>query len=215
MANEYDEAIEKVLAALKAAVPPEGMDERIAQRLKRDTAAMSQASWRDVLAGSSLAGAWWRGALSGAAVAAVAVGLVLLAPHRSANARGERQTPPAVATTTPQATNPVATAVALPHPAPCTSPSMIPAHKVFAPPSLTATSPVASPDDMVQRSHPAPSQPPTTEERDLVRLAHIAGPHQLATLNPEIEAKLQAQEEADFTKFFTPPPRPKPVDENE
>jgi hypothetical protein len=210
MANEHDEDIEKVLAALNNAAPPEGMEARITQRLERHTAARAQSPWRDVLAGSSLAGAWWRGALSGAAVAALTVGIVLLAQHRSANLQGEPKQPPVVAVTAVPATKPVSTKVAVFHPAPCTGPSIVRVQKVAPPPS-----PAAAPVDSVQRSRPAPTQPLTAEERDLVRLAHIAGPKQLATLNPETEAKLQAQEEADFAKFFTPPPRPKPVDENE
>src|SRR4051812_43628015 len=116
MATEHDDAVDKVLAALKNAAPPDGMEARITQRLDHHTAATAQSGWRDLLAGSTLAIVWWRGALSGFAVAALGVGVVLLAQRRSANLQVERQRTPVVSATTAQATNPVSTPVAIFHP---------------------------------------------------------------------------------------------------
>jgi len=92
--HKNDDAVDKVLAALREATPPEGMEARIAQRLAdHATAAPPTAfSWRDRFAGSTSTGAWWRGAIAGAAAATLAICAVLLVQHRS------RPTPPPVQT---------------------------------------------------------------------------------------------------------------------
>jgi hypothetical protein len=50
-------------------------------------------------------------------------------------------------------------------------------------------------------SHPAPEAPLTEEEMLLVRIAHRAGPQELAMLNPQIRARRDAESEAAFLKF--------------
>ena len=66
------------------------MEARIAQRLQHHASTQEVAfSWRDLLAGSSLAGAWWRGALTGAAIALFAISVVLLLEHHSQIARSQ------------------------------------------------------------------------------------------------------------------------------
>lgn len=199
MTHQNDDAVEKVLTALNKAAPPEGMEARIAHRLQQQPATPS----------TSLAAVWWRGALTGATAAALAISGVMMLQHRSLRPQVGPQTSPIPAATTPVpsiATTPVAL-----HPAqPCSSPAILRLHKAATVPQIAIAR-----EEAVQPSRPAAAPPLTAEERGLVRLAHIASPKELATLNPEVQAKLEAQEEADFTKFFTPPPRPKPVDENE
>jgi hypothetical protein len=197
MAHQHDD-LEKVLAALNKATPPIGMEARIAQRLPEGPPTPSV----------SLAVTWWRGALTGAAAAALAIGVVLLAQHRLSAPQTAHQNP-----ASPQimpARNAPLTPVALQAGQPCSSPAITRIHKAAPVPLVTAAR-----EESVQPSRPAPTPPLTAEERGLVRLAHIANPNELATLNPEIHARLVAQEEADFAKFFTPPPKPKPVEENE
>jgi len=56
----HDDAIDKTLAALKRAAPPDGMETRILQRLQQQPAPAAPFRWRDLLTGSALAAAWWR-----------------------------------------------------------------------------------------------------------------------------------------------------------
>src|ERR1035437_11179168 len=88
--NQRDAAIDKALTALSSAASPEGMEARIAQRLQHRASAQEAAfRWRDLLAGSSLSGAWWRGALTGAATAMLAGCIVLLLQHHSQTAHSQ------------------------------------------------------------------------------------------------------------------------------
>ena len=74
-----DEAIDRTLAALRGAVPPEGMEARIAQRLQQPERAGFR--WRGVFTGSTVAAAWGRGAVSGAAFTLLLVCAAMLAQH--------------------------------------------------------------------------------------------------------------------------------------
>ena len=89
--NNFDEAVERALAALRDAKTPEGMEARIVDRLALHAAVPDVAGfqWRDIFAGSALAGAWWRGAVSGVAVAMLVVGLVWMAGHRGRSNAGQ------------------------------------------------------------------------------------------------------------------------------
>ncbi len=59
MGTEHDNAVDKVLAALRDAVPPEGMETRIAHRLTQSTQVRPAATppWRALRAGALLPGA--------------------------------------------------------------------------------------------------------------------------------------------------------------
>jgi anti-sigma-K factor RskA len=80
--NQPDAAIDKTLAALNSAAPPEGLDSRIAARIAAQPAP-AVSPWRDRLTGYTLASAWWRGALTGAVAAMLALTAVLLLQHHS------------------------------------------------------------------------------------------------------------------------------------
>jgi hypothetical protein len=217
MANEHehDDAIDKVLAALSKADPPEGMNARIAQRLQHRAAAPPAVFiWRDIFAGSTLAGAWCRGALTGTAVATLAACALLLIQHHSQSAPNHQQVIASDgATIGNAATNivpPPAISVSESRTKPCASPTVMRVHSVVATPQIeTLRAESRAP------SRPAPELALTAQERELVRLARTADPKQLAILNPETQARLDAEEAAEFEKFFTPPPPPKPIGDNE
>jgi hypothetical protein len=219
MGMEHDNAVDKVLAALRDAVPPEGMHARIAQRLAQEAATTQDTAfrWRNLFAGSSLAGAWWRGALSGAAVAMIVTGAVLFAGHLL---RPRTLVPDSGQLAVRETVSPTATPVAATHttPAsedrarPCISPNLPRVRNVVPTPSdekLLAE----SRDDSAAPSHPAPALALTAQERGLVRLVRTSDPKELGTLNSETQAKLQAKDEADFDKFFAPP-APAPTTNN-
>jgi hypothetical protein len=57
----------------------------------------------------------------------------------------------------------------------------------------------------VEVSHPAPAMGLTAQERELVRLARTGDAKELAPLDPEMRAKAEAQDAAEFQKFFAEP----------
>jgi hypothetical protein len=216
--NPHDEAIDQTLAALRNAAPPEGMQARIAQRVQHQTSiAPSPSRWRNFLAARTPTAAWTRGAITGAAFAAAfTLCVMLLIQHRSSTAP---QTQTSAITTTRLPSQPSAFPVdlhiqrATPSGVdrnPCANPAIVRLiHKPAAstPRVLRAAAPIAP----VPLSHPAPVIPLTEQERQLVRLVRTA---ELASLNPEFEAKRQAEKSAEFAKFFAPPPRPPASDTN-
>jgi hypothetical protein len=202
--NQPDAAIDKTLAALRNAAPPEGMEARIAACIAaRPAPAVSP--WRNRLTGYTLASAWWRGALTGVSVAMLAVAAVLLLQHKAPSPNGI-----AVATPThaPAAT-PVSAAASA---TPCAHPAIL--HQPRPAPAVTSRILRAEvPDASLAPSHPAPVLPLTAQERALAELARTADPKMLFALSPETQAKVEAQEEDNFKKFFAPPPTPpKPAD---
>ena len=222
MGMEHDNAVDKVLAALRDAVPPEGMDARIAQRLEQQAKTAQDAAfrWRDLLAGSALAGAWWRGAISGAATAMLVTGLFLFAghllrPHKVLPDGGQLAVKEAVApAVTPVNASTHTTPASEDRAKPCVRPAVLRVRSLAPTPSdekLLAESRAES----VAPSHPAPELALTAQERGLVRLVRTADPKELATLNSETQAKLQAKDEADFDKFFAPPAPAATKDNNE
>jgi hypothetical protein len=189
--NQTDAAIDKTLAALNTATPPDGMETRIVARLAAQPA--PAASPR-----APFSPAWWRGAATGAAFALLAVAAVLLLQHK---------TPPpnrlAVATPTLNITpvNTVASAT------PCAHPAILRTHAPVSLPSPALLLAEAGTESAAP-SHPAPVLPLTAQERALARLARTADPQQLAALTSEPEIKLEAETAAASTKFSASPPAP-------
>ena len=187
--HQPDAAIDKTLAALNSAAPPEGLESRIAARIAAQPAP-AVSPWRDRFTGYTLASAWWRGAAAGAAVAMLAVTAVLLLQHKTFS-------PNRIAVATPvhaPAITPVSFAASA---TPCALPAV-----------LHPRTPAAPATEIASSSHPIPSSPLTSQERALVRLAQTADPKVLATFNSEHQEQLEAENAAQFEKFFTPPARP-------
>jgi hypothetical protein len=211
MQSEHDDAIDKVLAALRNAVPPEGMDARMVERLRQPSAATTEFRWRDLLAGSALAGAWWRGAISGGAAAMVAVGLALGVSDMAQRHIGSGQAALSHNVATHNASMPGMAAKSYTQRSqlmdsrgrPCASPALRPAPGPASNPTLLRAE---TRSEAETPSHPAPAFPLTAQERALARLARTANPQVLIALNSETEAKREADETARFTKFFAPPP---------
>jgi hypothetical protein len=208
MQNEHDEAVDRVLKALRDATPPEGMEARIAERLQHHASAPSLANrWRERLGGVTIAGAWWRGAFSGAATAMVAIGIAVVVahfvqprPHPESSAVAH-----SIATVAPAAPGPVVEKVVVERRSgPCATPS------VFREKDATTTHKAETLlAESIEPSFPAPAMPLTTQERRLLRLAQKADPKQLGALDPEAQAKADAAGAAEFDQFFAPPPAPK------
>lgn len=199
MDDQTNTSIDRVLAALRNAPPPDGIEERIIQRMHLSETSSRTLRWRDLLTGSALAGAWWRGALTGAAFAGVAVAAALsLHPGRAAVLPG-----PQVASTHIQSLTAQPAAV---HPVFLPQPRCAPQEilRVYtAPPPAETAAPAST-----RRTRPAPELALTDQERALLRLAHSANAAQLVSLDRENIAKVDAEREASFKSFFAPPPEP-------
>jgi hypothetical protein len=203
MNNQPDNAIDKVLAALRDAVPPEGMESRIAAHLDQSAQhaqTKTTSHWRELLTGQSLTAAWFRGAATGVAAALLAVSAILAIHHNS--------TPtPQLAAASPthiQSITP-ATIVKL-HPTPCAHPAVFRV-ATAAPPHAPETPWTEDIAENTAPSRPAPVMPLTVQERQLVRLVRAANPGQLAAISHETHAKQQdAAEDARF--IAAPPPTP-------
>ena len=200
--DRIEQAIDKALAALRQARPPEGIEARIERRLQQHqhTSAL-RPGWSGILRGSTLGGAWFRGAFSGACVA-VAVVAVFLSLHRSTPAPQSSSAPIAYSSGFTQT---FPRLVLERHSAPCT-PALQQAQAAPAPhPTEIARG------ALPEHYHQPLDLPLTRQERDLVRLVHIAGPQQLARLNSESQERAEAQEADTFRNFFAPPPVPQPI----
>jgi hypothetical protein len=198
-----EDSIDQLLAALKAAVPPAGLETRITHRLAQTPASAHRAPSRSryPLFSTSGASTFWRGAATGAAFALLTVAAVLLLRHQTASRTD-------TATTHTSAPTAVSVKVAGSPTAPCAQPAVF-HHRTPAAPQPRADSLLAESQTASDApSHPAPALPLTAQERELVRMARIGDPKQLATINPETQAQLLAQQAADFDKFFAPPPTP-------
>jgi hypothetical protein len=204
MEDQHDDALEKVLAALRTAPPPEGMQARIAQRLQQHATSASISAPRGLPD-------WWRGAIAGAATAMLATGLFFFAAHLL---RSRAPSSFTARNRTPAFNAPGRTSVSNPQPNLCASPALLRA-QYNSPGATTLRSDTTLRAGTLAEnsapSHPAPDLPLTVQERELVHLARTADPKLLAALNLDEEAKVEAENAAAFAKFFAhpaPPPNP-------
>jgi len=202
--NQPDDAIDKTLAALRNAAPPEGMEARIAHRLQQPVAPSSY--WRDLFAATTPSAFWLRGAFTGAAVALLAVCAVLLAQH-ALQPKHPQPPPQASARQTAPSVVPVKASSLDTASTPCANPSRL---RVRVAPKAVLLRTAGD-----SQRHPILAGPLTAQERALIQLARTADPQQLASLNSESQAKLKAQDADEFERFFAPPAHPKTPDENE
>lgn len=191
--DRHESDIDKTLAALRAATPPEGLEARVQQRLRyhrTQTARTAAARW-------SPTPAWWHGLLSGVAAALLLCGVVFAGLHS--------HTPDAKGHADPTH----ATEVSMQRPA---APSNSSEFHCAEPTEQAAPQTPAKPH-MLRAALHKPSAAPlsgalTPDERELVRLTHVAAPQQLASLRSDARAQADQQDTAAFNAFFTPPPRP-------
>ena len=199
MRDKDEAAIEKTLAALNEARPPEGMEARIQQRLRYHAATEPAAATHWWLPGRT----WWMGVLTGAVVATVVcvaawIGLRGRAEHGGAITASTGASPAKV--------------VVVSRPAepqrgmPCAAPAVRRETRRAEAPVLVRTA--------IEPAKPVPAvaHDLTPQERELVRLAQVTDPKELAAMTSEAKARADAQQAAAFEKFFTPPPPP-PHDE--
>jgi hypothetical protein len=207
-----EEAIERVLAGLRDAEAPEGMERRILAGLEGRAAARS--GWR--VASMWLAMPPGRFTARGLACGVALAGVVVLAlaipamrragrvPEHSkidgAHVKAVPMTPSVIATGDGKRSSPV--------PGVGSSVRLGTMTKVTEAESVSAGDSAADSDDSVAMSEmqapsfPAPPMPLTEQERLLLRIARKVDPVEMAMLDPKVRALQDAEEKAEFQRFF-------------
>jgi hypothetical protein len=202
-----DEAIERVLAGLREAEVPEGMEQRILDTM-RDAAPVRR-EWRPmrlVMPSRLIATPSRAIAVAGVVVVLVAACWTAFKGQRIGheNARSKNYMVPANA---PAPEVQVAAARAV-HPLSGraiarSSDLRVKTNARKAGPVLEGES--AAQREMLSANHPAPEAPLTEEEKVLLRIAHRGDPVEMAALNQLLWAARDAEEKAEFQSFFEPP----------
>lgn len=194
-----EEAIERVLAGLREAEAPQGMERRILQAAQAQ--AVERKSWTV---------AAWLGARPWA-VAAAGVVMLSLAASFAGHGRGRNRIE--VASVKP---NIMSTAVAPAARLEEVHTEGRPKRERGAlsrrsnageakPEPLSAEDALAV-SEMNAPSKPAPPLPLTRQEKLLAEAVHQAGPEELASLRPEVRDRQMELSRAEFHDFFEPPP---------
>ena len=202
-----DEAIERVLAGLRDAESPEGMNRRILDAMRDCASEKRKRSPLWLATRPSLIGArTWAIAAAGTVVVASLICWTTLRSHRighdSATVKSQEIPENILAPKTQ------ATAVQAVQPIP-QSPTGESRHKTNPPRPVLQEDPTVQ-HEMVAENHPAPEAPLTEEERLLLRFAHRADPQQLEAFNPAQKsasppwAAKEKEEKAEFQRFFEP-----------
>jgi hypothetical protein len=205
--NNSGEAIEKVLAGLRDADAPAGMERRILAGLEERAAPRSRSGWRQLLpvwviapAGPVAVGSL----VCGAVVAGVFVIAFAIPAIRRSGQTAEQGTRNSVVVG--------ATALAASEAAPESARSSLrPGGRVTGQReverSATGAEAVGEGDsaaleEMHAASYPAPPMPLTEQERLLLRLVHKDDPVELAMLDPKLRALQDSEDKAEFQRFF-------------
>lgn len=194
--RDSDQAIEKVLAGLRDAEAPAGMERRILETVQNHPSVHSRWDWLTTvtprIAGRPMA---YAAALAGV----VALALVIPAIHQRQQAPIQSAKSTAAA---PLASTPSSLVAETSEPQ---RPAMISrTMRRLKPRRLEA---VDNQDSLAMRetnapSHPAPPLPLTEQEKMLVRFVRTRTPEQLAANDPAKWAAHDAQEQAEFDRFF-------------
>jgi hypothetical protein len=208
------EAIEKVLAGLRDAEAPAGMERRILDGLAERVAARSRSGWRRLLpvwlvgpahpvAGSMVCGVALAGLL--------AVALAIPAVRRLGHSPVSTKRIPAPAGSLAFGASEAAAMSA--HPASPESGlrsveekkgTMKVGGKTNAGSSDAAVldRDAVALEDLHAASRPAPPMPLTEQEKLLLRLVHKDDPVELAMLDPRVRAMEDSEDKAEFQRFF-------------
>jgi hypothetical protein len=202
MMRDSEETIQRVLAGLRDAEAPHGMERRIVEALENRAsglAASNARGWKQLwlpIPTRSSATKTWAGRIALASILPVCF---VIAVNNLRHVRMEPKLQSNIAGLSPE---PIRAGVAHSAHSPSTEPSArikpaTPAPKarlssVHESPALT---------EMRAVSHPAPIAPLTQEEKLLVRIVHRADPQELAMLNPQVRDQREAESEAEFLKF--------------
>ena len=210
-----EEAIEKVLTALRDSKVPAGLEQRIREATQLRASSQPASHWQRwsrlwfpaPFRPDSTHAVAWRTILAGAVMSLVAcviaISVTLAALHRHEHRTMQSKLSPAPKAST-RATAPAAGAqdahLRLHAPGNQIAPTRAKIHARKPRPIIVAYSSSLRKSWAVD--HPAPDAPLTQEEKLLLQIAHSGNPHELAMLNPVLRAKQEAEDEAEFHKFI-------------
>lgn len=185
-----DEAMERVLAGLRDAEAPVGMERRILERLENVGELRGRTSWRPL---------WLVGC--GVLAAAILIAFAIPAVHRPGHdpVRGDDVAARVVAgrdAVVESARSSVGKKRVSGGAASVSSQKQILVGDAQGDQDSVAMS------EMRAASFPAPPMPLTDEEKLLLRMVHQGDPVELAMLDPKVEALRDAEEKAEFQRFF-------------
>lgn len=222
-----EEAIEKVLAGLRDADAPVGMERRILDALdglEKRAAARSRPGWRGLLPvwlvararGVAVGSLAFGVALAGIFVVALAIPAIRRLGHGHAPVQATRNSAPVGS---PALAASEAAAKSAEHAS--LRFGVRSAEKIKMEEGMNAESASAVVDsdavaleEMHAASRPAPPMPLTEQERLLLRLVHKDDPVELAMLDSKMRALQESEDKAEFQRFFgqstkqTPPEQP-------
>jgi hypothetical protein len=176
--KDAEGTIERLLAGLRDAEPPGGMERRILE-------ALGGMGAREVAASASL---WLPAMALLLACAVILMAAVLVRQHRHAAADLSRSTHADVR--------------------PATGPELVTQKAATGPRRTTSRVVLRRPHEVPvaketeAASFPAPPLPLTEQERLLLRLAHRGDADNMAILNPDVRAVLSAKATEEFQQFF-------------
>jgi hypothetical protein len=183
--ERLDRILDGALASYTPAGPRFGFEDRLRARIAEETVVVR----RPVL---SLPWVWVAPVLLVAALAFAAIYFHRQLPRESEQLPGPATGPVlAGANTTAQDNS------HLPRPRALPATAKQPEHKNKP---VSAIDQVAL-QEMRAPSHPAPEEPLTQEEKLLLRVVHRGDSREMAILNPEVRAKNEAEDEAEFRQF--------------
>jgi hypothetical protein len=199
-----EEAIEKVLAGLRDAEAPAGMERRILEALEDRTSVQFRSGWRRLrpiwLPERRVATVSFACGVAFAGMFAVA--LLIPAIRRLGHA-------PAQAKMNSASVRPLPVAASM---GAATSVAVLPVRpntQWMAKVSARRDGIVRDRDSAVvserqEASFPAPPMPLTEQEKLLLRIAHKGDPVEVAELNPAVRAARDSEDKAEVKKFFEP-----------
>lgn len=203
-----EQAIEKVLSGLRNADASPGMERRILKALQDQAEAQSLSIWR------RLRPLWIEVhpravAVSAACAASLAAALILVlipAIHRPSQTPARANTNNAPLQ--PQAHAPsAAIAETVPPPTPQAFARRMAKPRAQKAPAVSTGDSLAE-SELHAASLPEPPMPLTEQEMLLLRIAHTGDPVELAALDPITWAARNAEEKAEFERFFEPKKTP-------
>lgn len=213
MRKSPEEAVTRVLAGLRDAEPPAGMERRILEAVHNRASVKSTSAWHRLrpmwlipsfTRWSTQPRIWGVGLVCAAAIF-LAVSMIHRTQHIPtsaipANVADARAT---IDAQHPHSPKEIATTAQFASP----TPSRRSTRRTY----LRRTALIPDTDSQALRemrasNHPAPPMPLTEQEKLLLRIAHKRAPEELAELNPVQRDARDAQQKAEVQKFFEPAP---------
>lgn len=193
--KDSDQTIERVLAGLRDAKAPEGIERRILNGVQHHTASGIRRGWLMDLA--SLIAA--RPVAYAAALAGVAFVLVIPAVHQRRHTTNQEAKVIFSAPLSPASSGAIAKSTELPRPTTISRSLRRPKSKSL---EVVENEDALAVLEMNAPSRPAPPLPLTAQEKLLVRFVRTSTPEQLAAVDPAKLAAHDEQERAEFDRFF-------------